>query len=154
MIRGPQGSRMPCSSRPNREFAQALTRIFVWRQSFRVGVRADETANSRFEIPQEQSPTKEWDFCMFLAPRGCGLAWRRFGRPRRRCSPCHPGSGAFWAGRLRLRRRHLGPGRVDGLWVLLPPVDSPRSRQCCATPAWHGFLHLSCPKGIRFLNEG
>lgn len=43
MIRGPQGPRMPCSSQPNREFARAPTRIFVWRQSLRVGVRADGT---------------------------------------------------------------------------------------------------------------
>ena len=34
---------MRCSSQPNREFARALTRIFIWRQSFRVGVRADGT---------------------------------------------------------------------------------------------------------------
>ena len=32
---------MPCSSQPNGEFARAPTRIFVWRQSLRVGVRAD-----------------------------------------------------------------------------------------------------------------
>lgn len=32
---------MPCSSQPNREFARAPTRIFVWRQFLRVGVRAD-----------------------------------------------------------------------------------------------------------------
>lgn len=34
---------MPCSSQPNGEFARAPTRIFVWRKSLRVGVRADET---------------------------------------------------------------------------------------------------------------
>lgn len=38
---------------------------------------------------------------MFLAPRGCGPAWPRFGRSKRRCFPCHPGGNAFWAGRLR-----------------------------------------------------
>lgn len=43
MIRGPQGPRMLCSPQPNREFARAPTRIFVWRQSLRVGVRADGT---------------------------------------------------------------------------------------------------------------
>ena len=32
---------MPCSAQPNGEFARAPTRIFVWRQSLRVGVRAD-----------------------------------------------------------------------------------------------------------------
>ena len=32
---------MPCSSQPNGEFARTPTRIFVWRQSLRVGVRAD-----------------------------------------------------------------------------------------------------------------
>ena len=32
---------MPCSSQPNGESARAPTRIFVWRQSLRVGVRAD-----------------------------------------------------------------------------------------------------------------
>ena len=34
---------MPCSSQPNREFARAPTRIFVWRQSLRMGARADGT---------------------------------------------------------------------------------------------------------------
>lgn len=34
---------MLCSSQPNGEFARAPTRIFVWRQSLRVGVRADGT---------------------------------------------------------------------------------------------------------------
>ena len=34
---------MLCSSSPNREFTRAPIRIFVWRQSLRVGVRADET---------------------------------------------------------------------------------------------------------------
>ena len=34
---------MPCSFQPNREFGRAPTRIFVWRQSLRVGVRADGT---------------------------------------------------------------------------------------------------------------
>lgn len=34
---------MRCSSQPNGEFARAPTRIFVWRQSLRVGVRADGT---------------------------------------------------------------------------------------------------------------
>lgn len=34
---------MPCSSQQNREFTRAPTRIFVWRQSLRVGVRADGT---------------------------------------------------------------------------------------------------------------
>lgn len=43
MVRGPEGPRMPCSSQPNREFARALARIFVWRQSLRVGARADGT---------------------------------------------------------------------------------------------------------------
>lgn len=43
MIPGPEGSRMLCSSQPNKESARAPTRIFVWRQSFRVGVRADGT---------------------------------------------------------------------------------------------------------------
>lgn len=32
---------MLCSSQPNREFALALILIIVWRQSLRVGVRAD-----------------------------------------------------------------------------------------------------------------
>ena len=32
---------MLCSSQPIREFARAPARIFVWRQSLRVGVRAD-----------------------------------------------------------------------------------------------------------------
>lgn len=32
---------MPCTSQSNGEFARAPTRIFVWRQSLRVGVRAD-----------------------------------------------------------------------------------------------------------------
>lgn len=43
MIRGPEGPRMPCSSQPNKESARAPTRIFVWRQSLRVGARADGT---------------------------------------------------------------------------------------------------------------
>lgn len=34
---------MLCSSQPNGEFARAPTRIFVWRQSLLVGVRADGT---------------------------------------------------------------------------------------------------------------
>ena len=34
---------MLCPSQPNREFARAPTRIFVWRQSLRVCVRADGT---------------------------------------------------------------------------------------------------------------
>ena len=34
---------MLCSSQPSREFARAPTRIFVWRQSLRVGARADGT---------------------------------------------------------------------------------------------------------------
>lgn len=41
MIRGPQGARMLRSSQPNGEFARVPTRIFIWRQSFRVSVRAD-----------------------------------------------------------------------------------------------------------------
>ncbi len=34
---------MPCSSQQNRELTRTPTRIFVWRQSLRVGVRADGT---------------------------------------------------------------------------------------------------------------
>lgn len=34
---------MPCSSHPNKESARAHTQIFVWRQSLRVGARADGT---------------------------------------------------------------------------------------------------------------
>lgn len=34
---------MLCSSQPNRVFARAPTRIFVWRQSLQVGARADGT---------------------------------------------------------------------------------------------------------------
>ena len=34
---------MLCSSQPNKESARAPTRIFVWRQSLRVGTRADGT---------------------------------------------------------------------------------------------------------------
>lgn len=43
MIRGPQGPRILCSSQSNREFDLAPPLIIVWRQSLRVGVRADGT---------------------------------------------------------------------------------------------------------------
>lgn len=42
---------MPCSSQPNGEFARAPTRIFVWRQSLRVGVRADGADPYRMSEP-------------------------------------------------------------------------------------------------------
>lgn len=49
---------MRCSSQPNREFARALTRIFIWRQSFRVGVRADglrrQEAHAQVDRPGER----------------------------------------------------------------------------------------------------
>lgn len=49
---------MRCSSQPNREFARSLTRIFIWRQSFRVGVRADglrrQEARAQVDRPGER----------------------------------------------------------------------------------------------------
>ena len=89
---------MPCSSQPNGEFARAPTRIFVWRKSLRVGVRADET-NSYGKSEPLQAARSE---------------------PRRRRFPAAQGNRIGRAGAVRLSLEsgaeglaEHGPGPVE-----------------------------------------
>lgn len=89
MIRGPEGPRMLCSSQPNKESARAPTRIFVWRQSLRVGARADGTDPYGKSEPIQSAR----------------------GGPRRRRVPAAQRSRRQEALPRLGRRRHAGRGR-------------------------------------------
>lgn len=95
---------MPCSSQPNREFARALARIFVWRQSLRVGARADGTDPYGKSEPLQGARG---------VPRRRGVpaaqeSRRREALPRGgRCGHARRGRRGLWAGPEVLGLRRL-----------------------------------------------
>lgn len=104
MIRGPEGSRMLCSSQPNREFARAPARIFVWRQSLRVGARADgtdpygksEPLQGARGVPRRRgAPAAQGSRRREALPRGGRCGHARRGRRGLWAGPEVPGCGAW-----------------------------------------------------------
>lgn len=104
MIRGPEGSRMLCSSQPNREFARAPARIFVWRQSLRVGARADgtdpygksEPLQGARGVPRRRGvPAAQGSRRREALPRGGRCGHARRGRRGLWVGPEVPGCGAW-----------------------------------------------------------
>lgn len=124
---------MPCSSQPNREFARAPTRIFVWRQSLRMGARADGTdrygkseslRSARGGPDRRRAPS---------AQRGrAGVPGvRRRGRLEGRV---HRGRGTGMALSLLRQEVHLPHRhRPRALPEAAPPSGSPSSDSCATT---------------------
>lgn len=113
---------MPCSSQPNGEFARAPTRIFVLRQSLRVGVRADgadpygkseHLRGARGGPRRRRVPAAQGSRRREAQPRGGRRGHARRGR---RGLPAGPGAPG-------VRRRGRLEERIDRGWgfkVALP----------------------------------
>ena len=138
MIRGPQGPRTPYSSQPNREFARAPTRIFVWRQSLRVGVRADGTdpygkseplQGARGGPHRRRVPAAQRSRRREALPR---RGRRRHSRRGRRGLPARPGVPGMRRPRRLEGRVHRGRG---------PGGDNPVGRRLCQEA--HGTLRAA-----------
>ena len=143
---------MLCSSQPNREFARAPARIFVWRQSLRVGARADgtdpygksEPLQSARGVPRRRGvPAAQRSRRREALPRGgrCGLARR--GRRGLWAGPKCPGCGAWRdsfiaAGVPKWRCRCCG-GRLTSLTSAI--LEHCRK----ALPVWVTFIRLMRP---------
>lgn len=112
---------MLCSSQPNREFARAPTRFFVWRQSLRVDVRMDGTDQYGKREP-------------LLGARGGPDRRRIPAAQRSRRRKALPRRGRRW-----LARR--------GRRALSPDLECPRYR---ARGAWRdSFIAAGVPKWRR-----
>lgn len=141
---------MVFSSQPNVEFARAPTRIYVWRHSLRVGVRADGKnrhgnrepllgARRRAVRRRPRAPARRRQGAH--APRGGGIRHARRGRPAVPPAARAPG----------LRRALALEGRAHGglrAEMALPPMrrqvqlphrDGPRALQ--ETASHLGRLH-------------
>lgn len=109
---------MSCSSQPNGEFARAPTRIFVWRQSLRVGVRADganpygkseHLRGARGGPRRRRVPAAQGSRRREAQPRGGRRGHARRGR---RGLPAGPGApGVRRRGRLEERITAAGVSR-------------------------------------------
>ena len=117
MIRGPQGPRMPCSFQSNREFGRAPTRIFVWRQSLRVGVRADGTNRKGKSEPLRSArggPDRRRAPAAQRGRRREALPWTRSASARspRPPRPIGRTRGARGAARVRTAIGGIAPGSL------------------------------------------
>ena len=144
---------MLCSSQQNRELTRAPTRIFVWRQSLRVGVRAEGTdlygkseplQGTRCGPDRRRVPAAQRG-CRQKAPTRRGR--RGHARRGRRGLPAGPGvPGVRRRGRLEERIDH-GRGFKVALQLLRQEVHPPPTGtvlEHCRKPlpVWISFIRL------------